>query len=409
MKAICPISGIPFRTYDSLTIQVAVDHPIFSIPYEQLILLLEDVHIQEEHQLNNISEETSQQQDAAIKATTTIKDLTNMAVEAIHEKNWRNPIFKLYQTKHLVMLALMKHAELLENELGYAARPSPQIIDAHFWKATELFTWAATIANPNMQKTLPKYRISKQTENMENFSEYIELLAEVKKSIGSRYRTFADENKLKNMERALAILSKRRAAYKQNITAGKNNLAARWALMITRAPKDIYPFWYAILSNSSTNITYNGVKVGEIIMNVTIGDLRELRDYLEDNLIGPRGEHKKFHEDDLEYYFMARQSVLNIIRRHIAILEQGTSTYKIVNVAVGEDILSSSDDKLEKKGLEIGLNAKPQFQDFLKKIDFIKAVAAWRNDTKNKLLEEAEKAEASKPSTKKSEAQYDIL
>lgn len=407
MKAICPVSGIPFRTYDSLTLQVACEHPIFSIPFDSLVLLLEDIRIQEEDQIKNISDETLALQEE-VKTLATIKDLTNITVAAIHERNWRNPVFKLYQTKHLTMLALMKHAELLENENGYAARPSPNIIDAYFWHGSELFIWASTIKNPALRK-LPKYRISRQNEDMGNLSEYLDLLDSAKDSIGKRFRTITEENKLRTMEQALSILSKRRDAYKLNLTAGNNHLAARWALTITRCPKDIYPFWYAILSSPSTKITFEGVKIDETMQIVTQGDLRELRDFLEDNLIGPRGEPKKVHLDDSEYYFMARQTVLNIVRKHIAILEQGTSSYRIVNTVIGDEVLSASDDVLEKKGLELGLNPKPALMDYPKKIDFIRAIAAWRNETKEKLLAIKQDKSGDIKLTKEERNKYEIL
>jgi hypothetical protein len=41
MKAICPISGVPFRTYDSLPLTWACNHPIFSIPFDRLVSSLE--------------------------------------------------------------------------------------------------------------------------------------------------------------------------------------------------------------------------------------------------------------------------------------------------------------------------------------------------------------------------------
>lgn len=405
MKIICPISGVPFRTYDSLTLSLAVEHPIFTVPFEQIILLLDPIREQEEAQLRNLGQNFNvTEYNATIEAS--IKDLTNTAVEAIHEKNWRNPVFKLYQTKQLVMLALMKLADLLENERGYVAKPAPSIIDAYFWNASELFIWANTIRNPNMLGSLPKYRISKHNENLDNFPEYLQILQETKDSIGARYRAYSEENKLRTMERALAILSKRREAYKVELTSGRNTIAARWALTITRCPKDIFPFWYAILSSTSIKILFDGVKVEDTWQSVTAGDLRELRDYLEDNLIGPRGENKQTHIDDSEYYFMARQMVLNIIRKHIAILEQGTSSYKIVNAALGADILNANDDSLEKKGLVVGLDPKPTFADYKTKIDFIQAMAKWRHETKTKLLEISNKVPSA---TKESRSSYEIL
>ena len=136
MKAICPISGVPFRTYDSLALQWAVDHPIFSIPYEQLVLLLDDIRIQEQDMLEKTNKDAASQREYVAEAAQ-VRDLTNAANMAIHEKNWTNPAFRLYQTKHLVMLAFMKLADLLDVEKGYAARPKPEVIDSHFWHATE--------------------------------------------------------------------------------------------------------------------------------------------------------------------------------------------------------------------------------------------------------------------------------
>src|SRR6266404_485495 len=182
MKAICPISGVPFRTYDSLSINWACNHPIFSIPFQQLVLLLEDIRIQEEELVLNWNKGSSDQKQAVSDAAS-LKDLTNSANIAIHEHNWKNPAFRLYQTKHLVMLAFMVHANLLDVETGYAARPKPQIIDSHFWSATELFSWACTLSNPQLRRGLPQYRVSRDNEAMENLPEYLEEVNKIKEHI----------------------------------------------------------------------------------------------------------------------------------------------------------------------------------------------------------------------------------
>jgi hypothetical protein len=54
-----PISGVPFRTFDSLPLQWAVNHPVFSIPYHTLVVLLEDIRKQEEDMLVNWNKDTS--------------------------------------------------------------------------------------------------------------------------------------------------------------------------------------------------------------------------------------------------------------------------------------------------------------------------------------------------------------
>lgn len=412
MKAICPISGVPFRTYDSLPLHYAVPHPIFSVPFEALVNVLEDIRLQEEQEIKNFNSETQKQKDE-LNSIVNSQRLANLALEAIHEKNWRNPAFKLYQTKHLVMLAFMKMAELLETEHGYCARPSPQIIEAYFWRASELFTWACTISSPFMKETLPKYRVSQQNENLENFVEYLEILEETKNSIGMRYRSISEERKLEALEKAITILSRRREILHKDLSNATNNLAAKWALTMTRAPKDLHDFWLAILASSSMKVTFEGVQVNGKWEIVTEGDLRELRDFLEDNLIGPKGEHKEYHRDDAEYYFTARQVVLNIVRRHIAILEQGTSSYKIVNVALGDVILNSSDDSLERQAIDKGLPGKPNFTEFVgqSKIQFIKAMARWRHTTKTQLLEISNKIplEVENKDKEKSDAQFKIL
>src|SRR5438094_646032 len=101
MKAICPISGVPFRTFDSLPLQWAVNHPVFSIPYHQLVILLEDIRKQEEEILASWNKDSSELKKQAAEAAR-LRDLTNAANLAIHEHNWKNPAFRLYQTKHLV-------------------------------------------------------------------------------------------------------------------------------------------------------------------------------------------------------------------------------------------------------------------------------------------------------------------
>lgn len=406
MKAICPISGVPFRTYDSLQLQWAVEHPIFFIPYEQLVLLLEDVRIQENELLEKTNKDAASQREYVAEAAQ-VKDLTNAANMAIHEKNWTNPAFRLYQTKHLVMLAFMKQAELLDVEKGYAARPKPEIIDSHFWHATELFSWACTLSTEALRNRLPRYRISKDTEGMGNLPEYIEVFDKIKNSIGSRFRDASTERKLAAWEMAISILTRRREVLKEKLSTSHNPLAAKWALTITNAPKQYWDFWYAILSSPSTKITFEGVKVNDRIEAVTAGDLRELYDWLDDNLIRPKGEVGEYHRDDSEFYFIARQTVLDIVRSHILILEQGTSSFRIVNAAIGDQVLSLSDDVLEKEALILNLPKKPNFAEYPKKIDFIKAMASWRNATRTKILEIKQ---AGQPQLSKEEkAKYEIL
>jgi hypothetical protein len=228
---------------------------------------------------------------------------------------------------------------------------------------------------------------------MENLPEYLEIFSKIKDSIGSKYRSFSTERKLAAWEQAIAILSRRRTILKEKLSTSHNPLAAKWALTITNAPDKLWNFWYAILSSSSTKITFEGVKVGDKIEFVTPGDLRELYDHLDDNLIRPKGEIGEYHRDDSEFYFIARQTVLDIIRSHILILEQGTSSYRIVNSALGDEIVTMSDDALEVKAQENGLAIKPNFADHLTRISFIKAMAAWRTTTKQKLLEMQPKEE----------------
>lgn len=407
MKAICPISGVPFRTYDSLSIQWAVNHPIFSIPFEQLVLLLDSIKVQEEEQILNWSKNASDQRKAVGEAAS-IKDLSNSASLAIHERNWTNPAFKLYQTKHLVMLAFMNHAELLILEKGYCARPKPEIVDSHFWTATELFVWACTLSNPQLRSGLPKYRITRQTESMDNLPEYLEEISKIKESIGNRFRSASTERKLAAWEQAIAILTRRRNTLKEKLSTSHNPLAARWALTITNAPKRYWDFWYGILSSPSTKITFEGVKIGDKWEAVTAGDLRELYDFLDDNLVRPKGEIGEYHRDDSEFYFIARQTVLDIVRTHILILEQGTSSYKIVNAAMGDAILSASDDTLDNKAREAGLSlSRPQFQNHINKVTYIRALAKWRTEVKNALLQKIQQKQPESQSTEK--AKYEIL
>lgn len=304
------------------------------------------------------------------------------------------------------MLAWMRMAGLLEVEKGYAARPSPQIIDAYFWSSTELFMWVNTIRVKSVLESMPRYRVSKHNENLLNFPDYLDLLYDAKYAIGNRYKSIAEENKLRSMEMALTMLARRQDNLKKSVLSGSNNIAAKWALTITNCPKDIYDFWFGILASPSLKLTFDGVKVGERWENVTAGDLRELRDWMEDNLIGPRGEEKEVNSDDREYYFVARMYVLNIIKKHLTILEQGTAAYDLVNTAMGSNILNATDDKLEKLALEKGLPGKPDFSKAPDKITFIKEVAAWRHKTKQQLLDIDKKESLA---VKKGDASYEIL
>ena len=407
MKAICPISGVPFRTYDSLDLLWECPHPIFQLSFEMLVQVLEDIRNQEQKLLELTNKDSASQREYVAEAAQ-IRDLTNAASMAIHEKNWTNPAFRLYQTKHLILLAFMKQAELLDVEKGYAARPKPEIVDSHFWHATELFSWACTLSTEALRNRLPRYRVSKDNEGMGNLPEYIEIFNKVKYSIGNRFRDASTERKLAAWEMAISILTRRRETLKEKLSTSHNPLAAKWALTITNAPKQYWDFWYAILSSPSTKITFEGVRIGDRIEAVTAGDLRELYDWLDDNLIRPKGDVGEYHRDDSEFYFIARQTVLDIVRTHILILEQGTSSFRIVNAAIGDQVLSYSDDVLEKKALTLKIGGpKPSFANYSKKIDFIKAIAGWRNEIKTKILEIEQ---AKEPQMSKEEkAKYEIL
>lgn len=409
MKAICPISGVPFRTYDSLPLELDYNHPIFAITYDRLVLALEDIRKQEEESILNWNERTLDDKKEA-KLAASITDLTNATALALHERNWKNPLFRLYQSKHLVMLAFMNHAELILVEKGYAARPSPEIIDSHFWNATELFSWACTLANPQLRNGIPKYRITRDTERMGNLPEYLEEVSKIKESIGNRFRSASTERQLAAWEMAISILTRRREVLKEKLSTSHNPLAAKWALTITNAPKQYWDFWYAILSSPSTKITFEGVRVGDRIEPVTQGDLRELYDHLDDNLIRPKGEIGEYHRDDSEFYFIARQTVLDIIRTHILILEQGVSSFRIVNQAVGHSILAASDDVLNIKAKEHGLAERPNFTAYPKKVDFIRALAGWRHITKQELLKILQpESSQEKVEGDKEKGKYEIL
>lgn len=394
MKAICPISGIPFRTYDSLPIQWAVEHPIFSIPFDQLVIFLDTIREQEESLITNWDTESIKQRKDVIEAAT-IKDLTTAANLAIHEKNWKNPAFRLYQTKHLVMLALMRSAQLLELDKGYAARPKPEIIESQFWIASELFIWANTISNPALRNSIPKYKISQYNERMDNLKEYLEEVGQIKSGIGNLYRSVSTEHKLAVWEQAIAIINRRREVLKTSLSSTTNPIVAKWALTITNTPSDIWDFWYAILSSTSIKITFDGVKVNNKWESVTGGDLRELHDWLDDRLFRPKGEPGEYHRDDTEFYFMARQTALEIVRNHIRVLEQGTSSYKIINAALGDNIISANDDDLNRQAIASGMEEMPKLQTFPKRIEYLKAMAVWRTKTKNTLLEKLETQQVS--------------
>jgi len=407
MKAICPISGVPFRTYDSLELLWECPHPIFSLSFSRLVATLDEIRHLEEAMLDRYSKDTAELREYVNQAAG-LRDLTHAANMAIHEKNWTNPAFRLYQTKHLVLLAFMKQADLIDVEQGYAARPKPQIIDSHFWHAAELFSWACTLSNDALKNRLPRYRISRDTESMDNLPEYIEVFNQVKTTIGARFRDASTERKLAAWEQAISILTRRRETLREKLSTSHNPMAAKWALTITNAPKQYWDFWYAILSSPSTKITFEGVKVNERIEAVTAGDLRELYDWIDDNLIRPKGDVGEYHRDDSEFYFIARQTVLDIIRTHILTLEQGMSSYKIVNAAVDDRIVSLSDDMLEKEAIKHGMFGKPSFAASKSKLEFIRALAAWRTITKNKLLELTPKTPETQLS-KDEKAKYEIL
>jgi regulator of sirC expression with transglutaminase-like and TPR domain len=80
---------------------------------------------------------------------------------------------------------------------------------------------------------------------------------------------------------------------------------------------------------------------------------------------------------------------------------------------MGDEILSVSDDKLEIKALQHSLSKKPNIAEHLNKVDFIKAVAKWRHETKTKLLELTQPKEGEGNGkvelTKQEKGQFEIL
>lgn len=417
MKAICPISGVSFRTYDNLPIIIGYHHPIFSLSYTELTLLLEHVRELEEQEIQKISQSNANLHSAYtdLEEASKIKNITSITLDAIQEKNYKNSTFKLYQTKQLTLLAFMRQANLLEIERGCVARPTPKIIESFFWQGIELFAWIGTIANPKILSSLPRYKVSQENQNMGNFETYLDILEEAKQGFSSRYRSIKDDRKTDALAKAITLLNRRRAIYNQELTKGSNHLAAKWALLVTRPPEHIVPFWYAILSSPSIKITFEGVKLGDRWEVVTYNDLLELRDWMLDNLMEPRGEVKQTHLDDSEYYFMARKCVLDIIKKHITIIEQGTASFDIVNAAFGNELQSLSDDKLESKAIEAGLRQKPDLSIYVgKKIEALKAMAKWRLEVKKALMDlnnmdiPKTNTETETKSTKK-DSNYEIL
>jgi hypothetical protein len=408
MKVICPISGVPFRTYDSIRMRVAQAHPIFSLGFHDLVHILDEIVEEETKELEKAHQHIQLHIEGGNDLETLAKQhLFSNVIESINERNYRNPAFKLYQAKHLTMLAFMKLAKLLENENGYVARPTPKIIDAYFGSACQLFMWAAGLSNEQVIARLPHYKVSRQNEDMGNLAEYLDLLDEVKNQIGSRYRALSEERKLEALEQGIRILSKRWDVNKQD--ANGNPLVATWALMITRAPKDVYDFWHAILASKSAKILFEGVTVGGKKEDVTLADLNELKDWLEDNLIGARGERKEGHREDSEPYFMAQQAALKVIRRHLTTVEGGRTMFSTVNAVMGGNVLSLNDTDLEKKALEAGLDPMPNILG-MGVVERIKALAKWRNETKSMLVE-LQKVDTPQDSTSKDKgsSDYEIL
>lgn len=411
MKAICPISGTPFRTYDALPYRVKYPHPIFTLSYAQLVAVLEDISKEETKLIESMNKELKASDFEHLTEENAQKWITSQTVEAQAERNYKNPHFRLFQAKQLTLLAFFKATNLLELEPGFHCKINPHTIEAYFWPAIESFSWICTISNQKKLERFPKYRVSRINQKFQNFSEYLSLLQSVQFNHDHMYFSRSEEERLASLQHVMFLLARRREANKIAITSGTNRLAATWAMLVTHAPDDIKEFWFEILCKPTRVITFEGVEVKGKMVRVTIQDLKELRDWLTDNLLTPRDgtDLNKIKQDDSETYFVSRHTVLSIMNKHIEMMEQGGVGYEMVNDDSLFKIQSANDKQLVEFCLQACLEEPmPPRLNYKSDILYMKAMALWRLKVRQELVRQHQAKVEEKPEVKTG-ANYEIL
>jgi len=420
MKILCSISGTPWTSNDMLPFKLEMPHPIFNLPFSDLVKALDYVRTEEERVLRKLRDEVakeSQENPFEPSGAESIKDIKQnhastvlaqlnehasslegyaeemlsndalvlLTLEAMKGKEYKHPAFQHFTTKKLVFLAWFKHSGLLSIDPGAYARPRPEVLDAYFWPAIKLFMWASNIQAEYLKERLPLYKISKHNQNLNlgNLGFYLDELDIARRDIGAKFRSKMIEDKLENYEQAIALLVSRRVGEDKDIWQGNNKLVAKWVLMSTNVPKSIAPYWYGLLSIPPEKLRYGGVPILGATKDepkytpVRLADVKELRDHLYDNLLEPSNAEGMLLETS-SYYFTSAGLAMKLVNRAIDYFESERSQFEMLNESVDAPLVQTNDLALEQFANANGLSTKPLFTAFVTKLDYYIAMAKWR-------------------------------
>ena len=383
MKLFCPISGVPFYTLDKLPLQYTIEHPIFSIPFEGLMYALKDT----EHQENKFIQDAP---DGIANENASLAFIAQLANQARNDKAYREPAFQLYTAKKLLFLAFFKECGLLEVEEGCYCKINPRVLYANYAKAIELFIWAEGFTPRIAIAKLPRFKISKQTEQMDNLNDYLTLLQESRDDT-HKLHSLTEERILDKLEQAIAILSINRNVQQQMPWEGRNRIVAKWALLQTGAPANIYDFWFAILSKQPETYHLAGINVNGERLPVSMNDLKELQGYMLENLITDT--------QDGSYYYDSMTLTFSIIEHAIQYFYQQDAQFKIIDPNTGREQIAASVKDIEAfaKSETGKVLPEPVPNMFATTIQYKVALAKWRIEMRKKMTELSAPAETETP------------
>ncbi len=236
MKAICRYSGLDLLSSSGFARwQVVSEHPVFTVPLEELITLA--------------------------------------------ASTWSPEMFVL--DKKLLVLAIAKNCELItwENtrELMPAV-PSIKTIESSIEQLLLVAGWIDFQRSVNKHSTYPQFRISEDTADMHTFpvmlKEIIDSRDYTEKQERREHRLICLENNARNLSARLRIGDNKEASLLRT--------TAEWAIMVTdeaikaeRVKVDISEYWKEILMTSASKLKAK---------KIPINDVEELREFMVDNL-----------------------------------------------------------------------------------------------------------------------------
>lgn len=349
---------------------------------------MRQVEEQEAEILQNLSAATAFQNSTEF--------LSLLAQQAWNVKAYKEPAFQLYTNKKLVLLSFMEKSGLLDVSDNIPCAIEPKHLNAQYARAIPLFIWANNFTPSIVVARLPRFKLSVLSRKMENLSDYLDLLEESKNSY-HRIRSLTTDVILDRLEKRIFDILNTRRVNNKDETEGRNNVIAKWALMQTSAPENIWDFWFALLTKEPKLLYTVGaiLEAGEKPIVVRMADLRELQQHMLDNLVIPNNE-------DGSYYYDACHVTFGIVNKAIDYFKEQDASFALAEnqtpVLSGDDLFSAA--------TTLSMSA-PKREDFKTLLLYNVAMAMWRVRVRTESLKQSmEKPVENKPNK---DGNYDFL